>query len=216
MTQYKIQKFVTSLAVVMLVSACATRPVVETEAANNGSIGSDASQAGTTNAQQEAQDASGPVTSTPTLESPAVPGGMNGMDAGNQTTFQSNPFSTALEAQSALLANARERVFFELDSAALSGNAREVLSSQAEFLRTYPSIQVIVEGNADERGTREYNLALGSRRAASVKDYLVALGVEPSRILTVSFGKERPIDGRSNEAGWAMNRNARTLVIEIE
>jgi len=70
-----------------------------------------------------------------------------------------------------------------------------------------------VAGNADERGTREYNLALGERRASTVKDYLVSLGVQPGRLTTVSYGKERPIDGRSNDEGWARNRNGHTNIV---
>lgn len=106
-----------------------------------------------------------------------------------------------------------ERVFFALDRHDLSADARAILEKQAAWLRTYQSVNILVEGNADERGTREYNLALGERRAAAVKEYLVGLGVPASRIDTVSYGKERPIDPRSNEEGWAINRNARTALV---
>jgi peptidoglycan-associated lipoprotein len=85
-----------------------------------------------------------------------------------------------------------------------------VLDAQVRWLSRYPAIRVIVEGNADERGTREYNLALGARRATSVRDFLVSRGVAPSRIETVSYGKERPIAAGSDEAAWQQNRNART------
>lgn len=105
-----------------------------------------------------------------------------------------------------------ERVFFALDRYDLSPEARGVLERQAAWLRTYGAVRITIEGNADERGTREYNLALGARRAESVKEYLVGLGVAANRIETVSFGKERPIDPRSNEEGWAINRNARTAL----
>jgi len=80
-------------------------------------------------------------------------------------------------------------------------------------LQLYPNVTAVVAGNADERGTREYNLALGARRADSVKAYLVSQGVAPSRLTTVSYGKERPIDGRSNESGWARNRNGHTNIV---
>ena len=103
------------------------------------------------------------------------------------------------------------RVFFGYDQYDLS-QARSVLKSQADWLNTYNAATVIIEGNADERGTREYNLALAARRAESVKSYLVAQGVTPSRLTTVSYGKERPIDARSDEAGWARNRNSHTNV----
>jgi peptidoglycan-associated lipoprotein len=106
-----------------------------------------------------------------------------------------------------------ERVFFDLDQSTLTSAARATLDRQAAWLRTYPSVRVLIEGNADERGTREYNIALGARRAAAVKDYLVSLGVAGNRIDSVSYGKERPMDPRSTEEAWALNRNARTGIV---
>ncbi len=102
------------------------------------------------------------------------------------------------------------RVFFAYDQYDLSNAARDALRRQAEWLMLYSEYDAIVEGHADERGTREYNLALGARRAESVKSFLVSQGVAPSRLTVVSYGKERPIDGRSNEEGWARNRNGFT------
>lgn len=102
------------------------------------------------------------------------------------------------------------RVFFGYDRFDLSQEARDALRSQAQWLTQYETYTAVVEGHADERGTREYNLALGARRAESVKSFLVSQGVSPSRLTTVSYGKERPIDGRSSEAGWARNRNGFT------
>lgn len=105
------------------------------------------------------------------------------------------------------------RIFFGYDQSNLSSEARDSLSRQAQWLQIYPNVVVVIEGNADERGTREYNLALGAQRAESVKSFLVSQGVSPNRLTTVSFGKERPIDGRSTESGWARNRNAHTSLI---
>lgn len=102
------------------------------------------------------------------------------------------------------------RVFFAYDQYDLSGEARVALSQQAQWLQVYPNVVAVIEGNADERGTREYNLALAARRAESVKSFLVSQGVAPNRLTTVSYGKERPIDGRSTESGWQRNRNAHT------
>ncbi len=102
------------------------------------------------------------------------------------------------------------RVYFDYDQYDLSTGARDMLRRQADWLLRYPQVTAVIEGNADERGTREYNLALGARRADSAKSFLVSLGVAPSRLTTVSYGKERPIDGRSTEDGWARNRNANT------
>ncbi|MEQ5774646.1 MULTISPECIES: peptidoglycan-associated lipoprotein Pal [unclassified Thalassospira] len=108
--------------------------------------------------------------------------------------------------------NVGDRVFFDYDQYDLSAEARRTLELQAAWLKKYPQYTVLVEGHADERGTREYNLALGERRANSSKDYLIALGVEPSRIETISYGKERPVALGHDEASWAKNRRAVTVV----
>ena len=105
-----------------------------------------------------------------------------------------------------------DRVFFGFDEYDLTGDARVVLENQAALLVRNPPITVVIEGHADERGTREYNLALGERRATSVKNYLVALGVDARRIRTVSYGEERPAVIGSNESAWARNRRAVTVV----
>jgi len=99
-----------------------------------------------------------------------------------------------------------DRVFFDYDSDELDNADRATLRAQAEFLNRYQYIKVTVEGHADERGTREYNLALGDRRAVSVRNYLVALGVSPSRINIISYGKEKPVSFCSNESCWSQNR----------
>ena len=108
--------------------------------------------------------------------------------------------------------NVGERVFFDLDSYSVRADAAPLLDAQAAWLVRYPNVQVRIEGNADERGTREYNLALGSRRANSVREYLVQRGVQPSRISTVSYGKEKPIDAGANEEAYQRNRNAHTAI----
>lgn len=107
-------------------------------------------------------------------------------------------------------AGGEPRVFFGYNRYDLNNEARDALRRQADWLKNYTNVTAIVEGNADERGTREYNLALGARRAESVKAFLISQGVSPSRLTTVSYGKERPIDGRSSEAGWSRNRNGHT------
>ncbi len=109
--------------------------------------------------------------------------------------------------------NVGERVYFDLDQYRLDADDQSVLKRQAAWLQTYPDVSILVAGNCDERGTREYNLALGERRASIVKDYLVGLGVDPARIETVSYGKERPLAPESNEAAWAQNRNGFTQII---
>jgi peptidoglycan-associated lipoprotein len=114
----------------------------------------------------------------------------------------------------ATLGEAGDRIFFMTDRFDLTDEARTILARQAAWISANPSKRVIIAGSADERGTREYNLALGSRRAASARDYLVSLGVNGSSIETVSYGKERPIDARSNPDGWAINRNSLTQLLD--
>jgi peptidoglycan-associated lipoprotein len=105
-----------------------------------------------------------------------------------------------------------DRVFFAFDRYDLTPESREILEKQSQWLKRYSNFPVQVAGHADERGTREYNLALGERRANSVRDYLVALGIPTTRIKTISYGKERPVDPRSNEDAWAKNRRAVTQI----
>jgi len=103
-------------------------------------------------------------------------------------------------------------VLFDFDSAQLSDYAQRVLDRQAAFLKARPETRVIIGGHADERGTREYNLALGERRASSARDYLVAKGVNAARIRIISYGKERPKAVGSTEAAWRQNRRAETVL----
>ncbi len=110
--------------------------------------------------------------------------------------------------------NAGDRVYFDYDSFEIRSDATPVLDSQAAWLQRYPAVRVRIEGNADERGTREYNFALGSRRAQAVADYLAGRGVNRGRISTVSYGKERPIDPGSSEEAHAKNRNGHTSITE--
>jgi len=109
--------------------------------------------------------------------------------------------------------NVGDRVYFDLDSYQVSPDAYPRLNAQAQWLQRYPQVMVRIEGNADERGTREYNLALAARRAESIRNYLVERGVSAGRIDTISFGKERPIALGSSEDSWARNRNGRTALV---
>ena len=114
--------------------------------------------------------------------------------------------------QEDLVANVGDRVFFATAQNSLSGDARATLDRQVGWLGQYPQNQVQIAGNCDERGTEEYNLALGSRRANASRDYLVARGVSSARITTISYGKDRPTAEGSDEQAWAQNRNAVTSV----
>jgi len=108
--------------------------------------------------------------------------------------------------QEDLVANVGDRIFFGYDESDLKPDARDQVERWAAWLKANPSVSVIIEGHADERGTREYNLGLGERRADSAAKYLVALGINSVRVGTISYGKERPVCGTSNEACWSQNR----------
>ena len=108
--------------------------------------------------------------------------------------------------------NAEDRVFFAFDSSAISADSAEILNTQVKWLKKHENVNVVVQGYCDERGTREYNLALGERRANAVKQYLASQGVAADRISTISYGKERPAVLGNNEAAWAQNRRAVTVV----
>jgi peptidoglycan-associated lipoprotein len=114
--------------------------------------------------------------------------------------------------QQDLAATAGDRVFFAYDQSDISSEGQQILQRQAEWLKRYPQVTVTIEGHCDERGTREYNLALGERRASAVKNVLVALGIPSARIHTISYGKERPIVVGSSEEGYAQNRVGITTV----
>lgn len=109
--------------------------------------------------------------------------------------------------------NIGDRVYFDLNMYQIRPEAFARLDAQAQWLQRYPQVSIRIEGNADERGTREYNLALAARRAESVRNYLVDRGIPAGRIDTISYGKERPIAEGSNEAAWARNRNAHTAIV---
>ena len=105
-------------------------------------------------------------------------------------------------------------VYFDTDRYNIDAADQAILASQARWLAQYPNVRVTVEGHADERGTRDYNIALGERRASAARNYLASLGVDPSRISVVSYGKERPIALGSDEASWAQNRRAVTVTVQ--
>jgi peptidoglycan-associated lipoprotein len=109
--------------------------------------------------------------------------------------------------------NIGDRVYFDFDQAQIRDDAKPILTRQASWLEQYPDVRVRIEGNCDERGTRQYNLALGARRADAVREFLIGQGVNGGRISTISYGKERPIDTGHDEAAWARDRNADTAIV---
>lgn len=143
-------------------------------------------------------------------------GGAGQGSGGNQQASKGKKpvagFSIAPGSGRDFVVNVGDRVFFGFDKSNLSADARGQLEKQAAWLKRFGNVNLTIEGHADERGTREYNLALGERRANSAKDFLVALGVSPNRIKVISFGKERPAALGHNEASWRQNRRAVTVV----
>jgi peptidoglycan-associated lipoprotein len=114
--------------------------------------------------------------------------------------------------QQDFVVNVGDRVFFESDSSELSSQAVGTLEKQAQWLRTYPQYVFLIEGHADERGTREYNIALGARRAQAVRDYLASRGIQAHRMRTISYGKERPVAVCNDISCWSQNRRAVTVL----
>lgn len=114
--------------------------------------------------------------------------------------------------QSDLEANVGDYVLFDLNSSTIDSNATYILNRQVEWLKKYNYINVVIEGHCDERGTREFNLALGARRANAVRQYLISCGISAGRIKTISYGKERPVVQGTGESVWKENRRAVTIV----
>lgn len=120
--------------------------------------------------------------------------------------------SAAPGTQGDLSTNVGDRVFFGTDSSTVDSEGQATLERQSNWLKQYSNVNVVIEGHADERGTREYNIALGERRATAAKNYLVGLGVPASRVSTISYGKERPAVQGSDESAWSQNRRAVTVI----
>ncbi len=137
--------------------------------------------------------------------------GADGMGNGSGYGTGANGSVTA-GSQADLEANVGDRIFFATDSSVVAGEAQSTLERQASWLKQYGDVAVTVEGHADERGTREYNLALGERRADAAKNYLTGLGISPSRITVISYGKERPAVLGHGASSWSQNRRAVTVV----
>jgi peptidoglycan-associated lipoprotein len=148
-------------------------------------------QSAASSGQGGARQATTSTTATPTPATPAGP----------------TPGS-----QADLVASVGDRVFFDFDKYELKPQARNTVERWAGWLKRYPQVTVTLEGHADERGTREYNLGLGERRATSARNYLIALGIDRNRMRTISYGKERPVCTASNEACWSQNRRVVMMV----
>ena len=191
-----IKRLLTICAATMLLAACETASTDSNEVVGSSSAASSGSDAaasassntsdGSTSASSEASEASGSSGST-------------SADSDMQTPDE-------------MLAKVGSTVYFGYDKSTLSAEAQATLDRQAAFLKANPTIRIVIEGHCDERGTREYNLALGDRRASAARDYLVAKGVNASRLTTISYGKERPAVGGSNDTSYALNRRSMSKI----
>lgn len=150
--------------------------------------------------QADVKEASPDVTGEPTMQ---VEPGLQGQ-AGSSGGASPQASAAIEEAD----------IYFEFDSFGLTPKAKKVLADKAAYLKAHPAVKVLIEGHCDERGTAEYNLALGERRARAALDYLVFLGIDPKRLTSVSYGEERPVDPGHNEEAWAKNRRAHFVVTE--
>jgi peptidoglycan-associated lipoprotein len=177
-------KVLSLLVAALFVTACATEPEDSGATSGQGSTTSSASNAGTTPSQPQSQSVAGM----------SKPGG---------------PTPGSIED---LVVNVGDRVFFDFDKSSVRPDAAEILNRQAAWLKKYPNHVVVIEGHCDERGTREYNLALGDRRANAVREYLISVGVSTNRIETISYGKERPAVVGATESAWSQNRRGVTIV----
>ena len=169
-------------AIVAFLAACETAPKDAGDAAGSGASGSS-------------------DTSSSSSSSSSASGGSTSSSSGSSTMTKDEE-----------LVSIGNKVYFDFDSSALSADAKSTLNAQAAFLRSNPSVRITVEGHADERGTREYNLALGDRRASAARDFLVAQGIDGARIKTISYGKERPEMVGSNDEAWAKNRRPVSII----
>ena len=137
----------------------------------------------------------------------------SGSDVSSEGTITETSGSGIVSgSQEDLIVNVGDRVFFGYDSSDLDSDALELLQDQVAWLKQNSDVSVTIEGHCDERGTREYNLALGEKRAQAVKNYLIGLGINPDRVSTISYGKERPAVVGSNDGAWSQNRRSVTIV----
>jgi len=191
-----LQRLIALAAVAFFVAACETASQTATDSSGDSS-------------------SSTASTSASTSSSSGSSGSSSSSSSSGSSASSSSSASSAADAKASAedaLAKIGNTVYFGYDSSALSDDAQATLMRQAGFLRGNPSLTVTIEGHCDERGTREYNLALGERRATAARDYLLAQGVDPARIRVISYGKERPVAAGSTEQSWSKNRRAATVL----
>lgn len=167
--------------------------------------------------EDQLADTAGGAAGTNPAGAPGAPGSTSGADllgtgAGGGLGHGTSVGNAAPGSQGDLEVNVGDRVLFGFDSSVLDTKARGTVERQAAWLQQFPAVTVTIEGHTDQRGTAEYNLALGERRANAVKSYMTELGIDPARVLTISYGKERPADPAETEEAFAQNRRAVTVV----
>jgi len=202
-------------AAILLLAACETASTKTGDASGSasGSAGSGTASSSAT-AGGASTSSSGSASSGSTSSGSTSSGSTSSGSTSSGSTASAGSTSQPAAAVDAadLLANVGDRVLFGFDSSELTSGSQATLNRQAAFLAARPALRITIEGHCDERGTREYNLALGERRASVVRDYLVARGINAARIKTISYGKERPAAVGSNEAAWAKNRRSVTVL----
>ena len=189
------KRFLLLAAGAALLTACETAS--EIDAIASGASGSSATTSTASSGSSDSSSSSSSSTSS---------SGASGSSSDSTTTY-----SYDTDPKTALI-KVGDRVLFGYDSSELDDDDRSVLDNQAKFLNQNPTFKVTIEGHCDERGTREYNLALGEKRASAVKDYLISVGINSERVSVVSYGKERPQVLGSNKAAWSMNRRSVTTI----
>ena len=197
------KRFLLLGAIAALLAACETAS--EIDAIASGASGS----SGSTTASSSASTSS--TSDGTTTSSSSGSSDSSASSASSSTETGSSSYSYDTDPKTALI-KVGDRVLFGYDSSELDDDDRAILNNQSKFLNQNPSLKVTIQGHCDERGTREYNLALGEKRASSVKDYLISLGINSDRISVVSYGKERPQVLGSNKAAWSMNRRSVTTI----
>ena len=193
-----LHRLIALVAVAFFIAACETASQTTTDSSGESSSSTAASSA-STSSSSGSSGSSGSSSSS------------SSSSGGSASSSSSSGITDRASAEDALAAIGNT-VFFDYDSSALSADAEGTLMRQAVFLNANPALTVTLEGHCDERGTREYNLALGERRGSAARDFLLAQGVDSARIRVVSYGKERPAAAGSNESSWAKNRRAATVI----
>ena len=189
-----IKRLLTICAATFLLAACETASTDSNEVVGSSSGSSSGSGAAASASSNTSSDAGGTTSAGSAGSASSIAGGASSIGS--------------IRTPDELLAKVGSTVYFDYDQSSLTSEAQATLDRQAAFLKASPSFRLVIEGHCDERGTREYNLALGDRRASAVRDYLVAKGINSSRLSTISYGKERPSVGGSNDTSYALNRRS--------